>query len=224
MVYLEKSQPAPTSLAVEKRKANGDYKKEDVLERLKNDFKNKCYICELKAPTSINVEHFEPHKGDIDKKFDWNNLFLSCAHCNNTKLAQTKYDNILNCTNKTHDVENRLQYIFSPFPVEHIDIVALDDSAKTQNTKALLLAIYNGSTPLKKLESANLRTHILNEIKDFQQLLLSYFSDTVSAEEKRLLLSKICTHISRESHFTAFKRWIIKEDPKLSKEFEKYID
>jgi hypothetical protein len=222
MVYLEKSQPAPTSLAVEKQKANGDYKKEDVLERLKNDFKNKCYICELKAPTSINVEHFKPHKGDIDKKFDWNNLFLSCAHCNNTKLD--KYDNILNCTNKTDDVENRLKYIFKPFPVEQIDIVALDNSAETQNTKELLLAVYNGATPLKKLESANLRNHILNEIKDFQKLLLDYFNDTVSVEEKQSLLSKICTHINRESHFTAFKRWIIKEDPKLNKEFGKYID
>ncbi|MDR0603116.1 MAG: HNH endonuclease [Bacteroidales bacterium] len=224
MVYLEKSQPAPASLAVEKQKTSGDYKKEDVLERLKNDFKNKCYLCELKAPTSINVEHFEPHKGDMDKKFDWNNLFLSCAHCNNTKLAQPKYDNILNCTNKEDDVENRLKYIFISFPIERIDIVALDDSAKTQNTKELLLAVYNGATPLKKLESANLRTHILNEIGDFQQLLLTYFNDTVSVEEKRLLLSKICDHISRESHFTAFKRWIIKEDPKLNAEFGEYID
>jgi uncharacterized protein (TIGR02646 family) len=222
MVYLEKSQPAPTSLAVEKQKANGDYKKEDVLERLKKDFKNKCYICEFKAPTSINVEHFEPHKGDIDKKFDWNNLFLSCPHCNSTK--GDKYNNILNCTNKAHDVENKLKYIFNPFPVEYVDIFALDGSAKTQNTKELLLAIYNGTTPLKKLESVNLRKCILNEIEDFQQLLLTYFDDTISEERKQSLLSKICMHIGRESHFTAFKRWIIKEDPKLNKEFGKYID
>jgi hypothetical protein len=224
MVYLEKSQPAPPSLIVEKQKASGDYKKEDVLERLKTDFKNKCYICELKAPTSINVEHFKPHKGDIDKKFDWNNLFLSCAHCNNTKLAKAEYDNILNCTDKTHDIENRLKYIFIPFPIEHVEIVALDNSAETQNTTELLLAIYNGTTPLKKLESANLRNHILDEIKDFQQLLHTYFYDIVSAEEKQVLLSKIRTHISRDSHFTAFKRWIIKEKPMFNEEFGEYID
>jgi hypothetical protein len=99
----------------------------------------------------------------------------------------------------------------------------LDNSAETQNTKELLLAIYNGATPLKKLESANLRNLILIEINDFQQLLLDYFN-TVSVEEKQSLLSKICTHISRESHFTAFKRWIIKGDPKLNKELGKYID
>ncbi|MDR2496620.1 MAG: HNH endonuclease [Tannerellaceae bacterium] len=222
MVYLEKSQPAPASLAEEKQKANGNYRKEDVVERLKNDFKNKCYLCELKAPTSINIEHFEPHKGDVDKKFNWNNLFLSCPHCNNTK--GDKCDKILNCTKKADDVENRLKYIFRPFPIERIDIVALDDSAETQNTKELLLEIYNGTTPFKKLESANLRKQILDEISEFQQLLLDYFSDTVSAEKRQLLSSKICLHISRESAFTAFKRWIIKGTPKHNIEFGKFID
>jgi uncharacterized protein (TIGR02646 family) len=222
MIYLEKSQPAPTSLAVEKTKVTGDYKTPEVLDRLKTDFKNKCYICECKAPISINVEHFIPHKNNRDLMFDWNNLFLSCAHCNNTKLA--KYNNILNCTDKTHDVENKIKYIFKPFPIEQVTIEALDDTAKTQNTKELLLAIYNGTTPLKKLESANLRNCLLNEIGDFQQRLLEYFNDSISAEEKQLLLSKIGAHISRESHFTAFKRWIIKEDPKLNMEFGKYID
>ncbi|MCP5046806.1 MAG: HNH endonuclease, partial [bacterium] len=72
-----------------------------VLERVKRDFKNKCYICEYKEPPSINIEHFLPHRGDKDLKFDWDNLFWSCAHCNNTK--GDKFDNILNCTNPEHD-------------------------------------------------------------------------------------------------------------------------
>ncbi len=96
MVHFEKSQPAPTCLETEKGKANGDYKCENVLDRIKDDFMNKCYICEYKEPESINVEHFIPHEGDKDLKFDWNNLFWSCSHCNNTKL--NNYDNILNCT------------------------------------------------------------------------------------------------------------------------------
>jgi hypothetical protein len=89
----------------------------------------------------------------------------------------------------------------------------------------MILRISVISVNLKRqLQSINLRDHILNEIGDFQQLLLTYFDDTVSAGDKQSLLSKICTHISRESHFTAFKRWIIKDDPKLNKEFGKYID
>lgn len=75
MVYIEKSQPAPKCLDKEKNKANGDYRCASVLDRIKNDFRNKCYICEYKEPVSINIEHFRPHKGDKNLKFDWNNLF-----------------------------------------------------------------------------------------------------------------------------------------------------
>ncbi len=48
MVKVERSFPAPESLAEEAKKENGrgKYDKPDVIERLKNDFHNKCYICE----------------------------------------------------------------------------------------------------------------------------------------------------------------------------------
>ena len=65
MIYIEKSQPAPKCLETKKNKTNGDYKCGNVLERIKNDFNNKCYICEYKEPETINIEHFRPHKGDI---------------------------------------------------------------------------------------------------------------------------------------------------------------
>ena len=61
MVYFEKSQPAPDCLEIEKAKVNGDYKCANVIERIKNDFKNKCYICEYKEPVAINIEHFRSH-------------------------------------------------------------------------------------------------------------------------------------------------------------------
>ncbi len=70
MTYIEKSQPAPKCLETKKNKTNGDYKCGNVLERIKNDFNNKCYICEYKEPETINIEHFRPHKGDIHLKFD----------------------------------------------------------------------------------------------------------------------------------------------------------
>ncbi len=45
---VERSFPAPKSLAEEAKKAAGRYDKEDVIERLREDFHNKCYICEMK--------------------------------------------------------------------------------------------------------------------------------------------------------------------------------
>ena len=222
MLYFEKSQPAPDCLAAEKAKINGDYKCGDVLERIKTDFHNKCYICEHKAPTSINVEHFRPHKSDLDLKFDWDNLFLSCGHCNNTKLAN--FETILNCTDSNDAIESRLKYVLNPFPFEQVRIIELDDAPETVITRDLLLAVYNGTTKLKTLESANLRDKILKEIMEFQRYLCDYFRDTNSEEDRIFYLKEIRSHLHKGSNFTAFKRWIILENERLKEEFEKYFN
>jgi len=166
MINLEKSQPSPPCLETEKEKAYGDYKCGQVLQRLYNDFHNKCYICEYKAPSSINVEHFIPHKEDKNLKFDWDNLFLACAHCNNVKLV--KYDNILNCTNPLHLVEDWIEYEMKPYPKEKVKITALRNEKIVHQTVELLDKVYNGHTPLKELKSANIRQKLLEEIRDFQ--------------------------------------------------------
>lgn len=48
MIKINRSYPAPVSLACESQKVAGNYSKTDVIERLKNDFHDKCYICEMK--------------------------------------------------------------------------------------------------------------------------------------------------------------------------------
>lgn len=48
MVKIVRSFPVPESLVEEAKKVNGRYDKSDVIERLKKDFHNKCYICEMK--------------------------------------------------------------------------------------------------------------------------------------------------------------------------------
>lgn len=98
MVKIERSQPAPASLEREKLIKSGKYDKEDVIERLVNDFNNKRYICEMKELQDPNVEHLHSHKGDVDKKFDWSNLFWSCSHCNGVKNRDKYDDKIIDCT------------------------------------------------------------------------------------------------------------------------------
>lgn len=222
MVYFEKSLPAPKSLAIEKKKKNGKYNSEDVLKQLQTDFKNKCYLCERKAPASINVEHFVAHQSNIDLKFDWNNLFWSCVHCNNTKLIN--YNNILNCTNIEDDVENALYYHMPPYPKELVRIEVLKTSKKAISTKELLLKIYNGSTKHKIIEAANIRTALLNDIWDFQNALLEYYNSDNDEEISNSYLVKIKRHLRRSSNFTAFKRWIIKKNPKLKQDLKQYFD
>lgn len=223
MVYLEKSQPAPSCLLSEKSKAQGDYKCGDVLDRLKHDFKNKCYICEDASPNTINVEHFSPHKGDINLKFDWNNLYLSCGHCNNIKLS--KFTNILDCTKVTHNVATFLKYFIKPFPGEFVIIEIKHNSPEVVETQKLLDQIYNGtSSKSKKLESANLRNKLLKEIREFQQNLFDYFRETNKDEDKEYFLIKIKNHLDRGSNFTAFKRWIVLENELLYDTFKEFID
>ena len=222
MVHLEKSQPAPACLEIEKEKASGDYKCGCVLERIKDDFKNKCYICEYKEPEAINVEHFIPHEGDKNLKFDWNNLFWSCSHCNNTK--GNRYRDILNCTIKADNVDTVIRYIYLPFPYQEVEIETVKNNARTRTTRDLLLAVYNGTTRLKTIEAINLRKKLLEEICDFQQLLRDYFQDTNSAEDIEYYLIKIRGHLNRGSNFTAFKRWIVSENERLREEFEQYFE
>lgn len=98
MVKIERSYPAPKSLAIEKKKADGSYREQDVVDQLEKDFHGKCYICEIKPLQDPQVEHLIPYKGmDRELEFDWDNLFLVCPHCNSIK-NQRKYEKgIIDC-------------------------------------------------------------------------------------------------------------------------------
>jgi hypothetical protein len=220
MIYLPKSQPAPICLAEEKLKTSGNYNSADVLQRLQIDFKNKCYICEEKEISSINIEHFVPHKGNKDLKFDWNNLFFACGHCNNTKLAG--FDNILDCT-QTNEVETNIKYSMKPLPKEFVEIQTLTNDDKTVQTSQLLERIYNGHTTNKIMEAANLRTKLLKEIRKFNDLLCDYVDDTYSVEDKENIKNQIIRAIGDASSFTAFKRWIIRDNTYFYSEFKDFL-
>ncbi len=222
MIFHPKTKTPPSCLEKEKQKVNGSYNCPGVLELLKKDFKNKCYICENKAPHSINTEHFIPHKGDKDLKFDWNNLFYCCAHCNNTKLAKPQFDSILNCTIESEEVDRKIKYHIHPFPKEQAVITALSGEAKVNNTVSLLLEVYNGTTPLKKIESGNLRSKLLKEIRSFQDLLFKFYDDIYNEKERLFFKDQIARELRASSGFTAFKRWILRDND-MTEDFVEYL-
>jgi hypothetical protein len=210
MINIDKTYPAPTCLEREKQKANGDYKCGNVLELLKKDFYNKCYICEYKAPLSINVEHFKPHRGDKDQKFDWKNLFFVCAHCNNIKLDRynTCADNqIFNCTNPQHDIQNWIKYEMVHFPKKTVKITALRNEKIVVNTVKLLNEVYNGTTKEKIMEADNLKERLQEELIDFQDIIINYL-ETHNNEEKEIYMKQIQKLMDKSSAFTAFKQQI----------------
>ena len=223
MIYLPKSATVHPCLEKEKAKANGTYHCGEVLETLKNDFKNKCYICEYKEPTTINIEHFKPHKGDKELKFDWNNLFYCCGHCNSNKGARVEFNDILNCTVVTDFAETKIRYEINPFPGEKVKLTALDNAVNVVNTVQLLSEVYNGTTTLKLIESANIRSKLLKEIRYFQDLLFAYIDDGYTPEEKATFKNKIEKELRSSSGFTAFKRWIIRSNDLLKPDFAAFI-
>lgn len=216
MYNVNRSFPAPESLEKEKSKASGKYNCEDVLERLVEDFFNKCYICEEKEISSINVEHLKPHKGDKEKKFQWENLFLACSHCNNTKLDDE--NEILDCTNPNHKIYDWIEYNFTSFPKAKVELKALNNIEMVNNTIKLLDKVYNGSTINKKLEAKNIKKKIMREIQNFEEVIIKYNSNP-STENIEIIKEML----SKKSAFSSFKRWIIKNNLKYQ-ELEKYFD
>ncbi len=221
MINIKKSQPAPLCLSDEKEKANGDYKCGHVLKRLKDDFHNKCYICEEREPSSINTEHFKPQKKYPKLIFDWNNLFFACTHCNSIKGVK---DNLIDCTDNSEIITDLLKFEIKPFPREKAKVTPLISRLDINSTAQLLNEVYNGTTELKNIEGLNIRNKLIREIVEFGRLLQEYYDFGLTKEDKEYLQKKIKQKLSKEAPFTAFKIWIIKDNEELLKEFKELIN
>jgi uncharacterized protein (TIGR02646 family) len=114
MIRVHRREVAPASLAtIEKRPF-----KEDVLQALHDDFHGKCYLCEGLAAESFDVEHLHPVTDFAELAFEWKNLFLAHARCNQRRKTWSAAERacgkkrwpeggMLDCT--TDDVEDRLR-------------------------------------------------------------------------------------------------------------------
>lgn len=223
MINIVKSDKIPPSLSIEKAKPSSEnYRCEGVITQLVKDFHNKCYICEDYGPSTLNTEHFKPHKGDRELMFAWENLFLACGHCNNQKSA--KFNHILDCTNVEHSILEWIKFEIKAFPKERTKITALSQEPIIINTVQLLEAVYNSdNTELKIVEAANIRERLIKEILEFSKLLNEYHEPTILEEEKSFYLNKIRRMLSVKSPFTAFKIWVIKDNSYLMNEFGEFL-
>jgi len=221
MVYFEKLYPAPSSLKEECEKNSGSYRKQDVLDKLCDEFHNKCYICESKDIESINIEHFAPHKdGNIIRQFNWSNLFWACSHCNQIKLAREPF---LNCTVQEDRVDGNIRYyIDDDLAKNKIVIEPLIDNIETHNSVKLLENVYSGTTDMNKFQAGVKRNKLYDEVCDFTMYIQKYMR-TEDNKKKRQLLETIKYELSNESAFTAFKRWIVRDNPSLNQQFQQYI-
>lgn len=206
MVKLTKT-PLPAGVKIT---SDNDYRSGMVFDTLVEDCHRKCYICEDK-PTNINVEHIIPHRSDAALRYDWNNLFLACGHCNNIK--GTSYDDVINPVLVDPEISITLSVEISDDFIERVNIMTSSKDSTTLKTMELLGYVYNGgSTSIKEIECANLRNeHLLPDIVRFMQYIRGYNDEPDLGYDK--LIEK---EINRSSKFAAFKRKIVRDNPQLS--------
>jgi hypothetical protein len=216
MVRIKRS-PLPFDITI---KCEKDYQSNPVFGIIRDDFFDKCYICEDKSPTSINVEHRVAHKGNDSLKYDYSNLFYSCAHCNGVKNRY--FDTVLDCT--TVDPEEYIVLEEPSLAEGSVKITVIKNADGVDSTIQLLNLTYNGGrTDIRDAECENLRKHLIKEIISFRKNLSLYRSET-DTPIKELFQDKIKNNLQRGSAFAAFKRKIIRDDYNYMREFGEYID
>lgn len=218
MVKCDKSPMVPSSLAVEKEKGTrGAYNNPDVMEQLVHDFHDKCYICELKGLADPEVEHLIPQsqngKIDLDLRFDWQNLFLSCPHCNKVKSRQEVDGTIINCCDE--DPERHLHFIYDQ---GNVSIDPMDNDIKSLETSRLVFDVFNLKGSGSRTKASQYR---LNALKLEMNLFfnnLSQYKKNKSVVKKRMIIALL----KRETAFAAFKREYIRDNSHYP-EFQKYV-
>jgi hypothetical protein len=158
------------------------------------------------------VEHIVPHRSDPKLKYDWDNLYIACGHCNNIK--SDKYSGIIDPVKVDPEEHIALTLDFTDNLIERVKIEPLTQDDETLRTAELLSLIYNGGgTAIKNIENTNLCNHISRELILFYSLIDGYKS------EPELHEAKLAEELSRASEFAAFKRKMALDDPVLSESF-----
>lgn len=219
MVKIERSFPAPASLEAEARNpSGGSYSEADVLQRLKEDFHNKCYICELSDLQDPEVEHLLPHKNRTypERVFDWNNLFWACGHCNKVK-NQRKYDEgILDCCNQDPE-----EVIF--FRLQETKVIVRakrENDSKAALTAKLVEEVFNLKNTAMRDYKRDLRFRKLNEEMN---ILYDNLEEMKKNPGSRVIMRKLQALLRRESAFAAFKRNYVRENRKQFPQLLQYI-
>ncbi|MBQ8637674.1 MAG: HNH endonuclease [Lachnospiraceae bacterium] len=213
MVKIERTPVAPVSLAAEKVK-NGSYTQPDVIHQLYKDFQGKCYLCEMDELQSAEVEHLTAHRGNVDLKFDWNNLFLSCRHCNSMKNAG-KYDmGIIDCCKEEPEVH--LNYTFAG---ERVDVQAVDCEESTVKTAALLTECFEKRNTGIRQYTCDVRVRAL-------KLTMTVLYKTLASYEKGTdahALEVLKVMLDRSYKFAGFTRAYVRAHIDTYPELEPYV-
>lgn len=194
MVKIERS-PAPAALGT-------DYRAPGVVSQLAKDFYEKCYLCEIKPLQDIHVEHLHPHGGkDQMRKLDWNNMFLSCPHCNLVKKRKEYCDMILDCCET--DPEKALNQQLKD---GHVLVEPLNDAPETVKTAQLLTECFELKNTDYRVIACQTRVNELSLTMDTLYKTLQEYRENPSGNSLRRLRGML----SRTYKFAGFTRTYVR--------------
>lgn len=196
----------------------------DVLQALRDAFHEKCYICETKEPLSLNVEHFDAHMNSVEKMYDWNNLFLACARCNN--LKRHLYNNLINCTDAKIDALRLIRHAppITPF-AKTLVIEATNNDPRTIETANLIKKVFtDDNTGNKEITGFYLRKRVYKRYAQLLSYINTYIDDDSLASEKKDAILRIENLMSKNQEYSAFLRWAILDSPELFEIVKHSID
>lgn len=204
MVKIEKNPTIPLSLSTENGRTPTSYREKDVILQLKEDFHGKCYLCNMGDLTDINVEHLRPHRNDVSLKFDWNNLFYACPHCNSVK-NKSAYDEIINCCQE--NPETLLAFLIQED--NSVSVTPSTGRVDVSATADLINDIFsNKNTGCRTIATEVRVRKLLEEMNLLYRILDEYHKGIKKVRNKKILDELL----HRKSSFAAFKRSYVREN------------
>lgn len=216
MVKIERTPTPPASLAVEKLKSNGSCTEQDVVDLLESDFYAKCYLCGQDELQSIEVEHLLPHyNGKLkERKFDWNNLFYSCAHCNSVKNRSAYEENVIDCCKTEPEL-----FIHQKLCEGKVRVDSLQDTLEAKNTASLIENCFElKNRPIREKESQA-------KVRALQTTMNTLYKelDRYKMENSKKSFYAIRGMLSREYKFAGFTRTYVRDHIESYPDFEPYV-
>ena len=217
MIGVVRSPGAPAVLT--QSTAEDRYRHREVVERLFADFHGKCYICEVAPLLDAEVEHLLPHKGGTvpGRKFAWDNLFLSCRHCNGTKNKAVYEGRVIDCCRRDPEelleqelVENRVQ----------VGVLVTGD-AEVTGTAALIEEVFSSSNPPLRSRNAQARLEELQKLMNRFYAKVDTFHHAPGDPLARRSLSRMLT---RKAKFAGFTRCFARKHLDSFPELAQFLD
>lgn len=171
----------------------------------------------MKNLSDPQIEHLLPHKQGKDKKrkFDWENLFWACPHCNRVKNQKKYEEGILDCCKIDPE-----EFLFFRLNEKYTEVGIKMEDIAAERTAELINEVFNlQNTGMRIYTSAFRLQELQKEMNVFYDKLESFKKNRNSVVARRTLKALL----KRESQFAAFKRCYIQEHAKEYPELLPYI-